>query len=91
MQLFYRLRELRLFILEKAPGRPPSNLPDLKGGCKRPEEACRDRKRGSGFKMKIIRLRLYIRKKFLRVKVLRHWHSLLREAVDALSLDMSYK
>lgn len=84
-----------LFILEKAPGKPPSNLPVPKGGCKRPEEglftmACRDRKPENCFRMKIIRFQLDVRKKFFSAKVLRHWHSLLREVVNTPCLDESY-
>ena len=48
---------------------------------------CRDRMRGNGFKLKEGRLRLDIRKKLLTVRVVRHWHRLLREAVAAPSLE----
>lgn len=33
-------------------------------------------------------MRLHIRQKFLTVRVVRHWHMLPREAVDALSLEL---
>ncbi|KFO53831.1 hypothetical protein N302_08542, partial [Corvus brachyrhynchos] len=40
------------------------------------------------FKLKEPRFRLGIRKKFLTVRVLRHWNRLPREAVDAPSLEV---
>jgi len=45
-----------------------------------------DRTRGNGFKLKEGRLRLGIRKKFFTMRVMKHWHSLSREAVAAPSL-----
>ena len=44
--------------------------------------------RASGFKQKEGRFRLDIRKKFFPVRVVRHWHRLPREAVDAPSLEV---
>jgi len=71
-------------------GRPYSGLPVLEGAYKEAGEglltrARRDRKRGTGFKLKEGRFRLDRRKKFFTLPV-RHWHRLPREAVAAPSL-----
>jgi len=46
-----------------------------------------DRTRGSSFKLKQGRFRLYIRKKSFTLRLVRHWNWLCREALGALSLE----
>ena len=88
-----RLRELGLFSLQKRRlwGSLITALQYLKGGYKKRYEpfnrVCCDTTRGNGFKLKEGRLRLDIRKKLFTVRVVRDWHRLPRDVVDALSLE----
>jgi len=90
--LFYeeRLRELRLFSLEKRKvwGHHIAAFQYLKGAYKEAGEgiftrACHDRTKGNGFKLKDSTFRLDTKKKFFTVRVMRLWNRLPREAVDA--------
>jgi len=86
-----RLRELSLISLEKRKlqGDLITAFQYLKGAYK--QEGHRQpnsyRTRQNGFKRKEGRFRLEVRK-FFTQRVVRHWHRLPREAVDAPSLEM---
>ena len=79
-----------LFILEKSrlwgDLIATSNLRGLSGEVLF-TRACSDKKRGSDFKLREGIFRLDVRKKLFIMRVVKHWHRLPREVVDALSLE----
>ena len=88
-----RLRELEHFSLEKRRLRGDliEAFQDLKGAYRKAGEglfvrAGSNRIRGNGFKLEENRFRLDIREKFFTAGIVRHWHRLPREAVDAPTL-----
>ena len=50
---------------------------------------CCNRIRGNGFKIKVGKLRLDIKKKLSIIRVVRHWNRMPREVVDAPSLKVT--
>lgn len=90
-----KLRELGWFRLEKrrslrslSLGRPCYGLSANFNGAYRKDRdirfsrACSGMTRGNGFKVKEDRFRLDLRKKFFMIRVVKHWHRLLREVVN---------
>jgi len=83
-----------LFSLEKRrlQGDLTAAFQYLKGASKKDGDkpfssACSGRTRGNGFKLKEGRFRLDIRRTFFTMRVVKHWHRLPREVIDAPSLE----
>ena len=88
-----RLKELGLFSPEKRwlQGDLIVAFEYLKGSYKKGDRlfsrVCGNRTQRNGFKLKEGKFRLDIRKKSFTVRVVRHWHRLPREVVDAPCLE----
>ena len=89
-----RLGELGLFSLEKRrlQGDLIAVFKYLKGGYGKAERdsvrVCGGRTRSNGCKLEMGRFGWDIRKKFFTMRVVRYWHRLPREAVDAPTLEV---
>jgi len=89
-----RLRELRLFSLEKRRLRGDliAAFQYLKGAYRQNgdnlfSKACCDRARSKGFKLQEGKFRLDTKNKFFATRVVTHWKGLPRELVDVPSLE----